>query len=609
MDTKKKDGSGGGGDDGNFWSQRSSTSVNHSLESGYDSVMTSSNTNSSGDFFSTSSSYSTTCSGHLEPINEDYEFGLPPRQRTADLTPTTRNIARINAFHITTPVATSLLTKRSASSAFQMLDTTPLKSRRINKTPSKQQQQHQSPKPTAFRHKLDDDDDDDVFGNENNVNISQLMSPFNRSPRSSVSAEIVPLPPKSFVRHLSERSMQSSSTPINYDNLFKSKGQTVTKATNVEPVANRRIPFPGRRRILRKTNSFSPSKHFQQKFGNSCGKSLVLDLPPISGAIKNPARKLLQFNDDIFEKIIDPIKVDSMEMMDHHHDDDLLSPISRNSFDFCESRRHQLFQTPPKNRVPIEMDLDSPVSSGSAATAYQSPPFKSNNSTYTQTDLQLNADIILDTSPPASQQKNGSPTYNCSSSAAEQKRIVYGTELPRTPPKSQRKQRRFELSGAQAKRKLYAAAATTITIAKKPRKSFEGYEKMDILGRLEHTFPPLNRILNALSDADLVCVSRVSLRWRRLVESNAMASERIQFQRETMSGTKENMVVIGRSLTANQRASLSLKPFGHRLENMGSSMQEDMISSSVRTASPSTRAFLERQKVCRGCFIIFILNI
>lgn len=651
---------GGGGDGGNgtgdFWSQQRRTSAttvsasnSHSFESGYDSAMTTSastasTTNTSGDFFSTSSSYST-FSGHLEPINEDYEFGPPPQpfRQKVELTPTTRNIARINAFHITTPGTSS--SKRAASTALQMVDVTPMKSRRLN-TPSKQQ----SPKSiTPFRHKLDENGDNDI---ENHVNLSQLLSPFDGSPRSSssITAAVVPLAgKKSFVRHLSERSMQSSSTPINYDNLFRAKGQTVTKASNVEnnvtaaAAANatstdRIVPFAERHKMFRKTYSFSPSKHFQKKFANKSGeKSLVLDLPPISRGAgdngpRNPARKLLQFNDDTFEQIVVPNtsinrKTETMEL----HEDDadaaaaVLSPISlynNNNHEFSSN----IFQTPPKNKVPISMELDSPVSTHEeSSAAYQSPIFKTNNSTCSQWDLHLNADIVLDITPPASQHfatrstpmktQSSSTNNNHRSPSKEQKRIVYGAELPRTPPKSQRKQRRNEQQQqhgsvrltAPAKRKLYSQT-------RKQRKSFEGYEKMDILGRLENTVPPLHNILKELSDKDLLSVICVSRRWRRLVESNALASQRIQLKRQTMSGTKENSLVVinfrpqhnqlqrSMSLRPNRIAS-STKPFGNRMENIGGSMPESssvvataMESSELRQ-SPGTRAYLERQKV------------
>lgn len=529
---------------------------------------------------------------YLEPIIEDIEIGQFVQSTAAALTPTTRNIAKINAFHITTPSSPSPV-KRIASSP---LTHYPLKTMRLNTTtPHKPKDATTSDgnitstasgrklwpqRREPLRSKLNVDDDNLISMDENSIDI-QAPNSVECSPIIGLRSAGGGLPiagvlqenkKRKFSRNASEHTLQSS-TPINFDKLNEAKGNTITRGSNVE----RPRSFAARNNVLRKTITFSPSKHFQSVYGQKpAATSIVSDLPVLSTHSLNPARKLLDFNEDKFDTLLEPAKkylqrqnafetnTDYLNMSPVRHtitsaqylNDSINIAGKIDGFDEEKTAPEFLDMsiTPPKCDP---MDLCSPIDNSccvlpspvqeESATKYLLKNYSSTDSSR-QFDLLLHSDIVPESPPPSQnrstdivddtqktpkKQSYGFSVFN-STPRHEQNRILY-PKLQKTPPRNQRILKRLSSNQSfqTAKRKLCPQSTS--------KRSFEGYEKLDILGQLEDKLPAIDSVFKGLSSQDLANITKVSKRWRRIVHSSGKANKRLQHYRRNQSVTKENV--------------------------------------------------------------------
>lgn len=583
-------------------------------DSGYTSYA---NFTSSGSFNSLSStSYH---QSSLEPIMEGIET-QSFTGKTPELTPTTKNIKKILAFHITTPKSPSPV-KRTAS--MRSIDTTPAKSRKLtlsnstNVTPHKPKSVTKH-RPDSFMHKLDDFKDDD---SENCLNFSEKIefSPIIGSLSTTQQNN-----QRMLQRNNSGDFMQAS-TPINWETINRFKGNTVAKTSNVKSKEAKL-----KTHSLRKTQSFSPSKHFKAKYGYSQGsvvKNVVLKLPTTqispyfqqnipddtttttaSNQITNPARKLLNFNCETFESILQPKKPTISRQNAISSDVEL----SDTSLPVNIGRKNVLLS--PPNSQNVEMDICEEMILDQNHTledrSIQDTKYQSNCSINNSknVDLHLNVPIVPE-SPPTAAHRYEIRTpkkilRTCSlydsSPRREQNNILYSNSyLPCTPPKSQSKIRLLKRNAntplkceSQAKRKLYET------------KKMCGYEKMDIIGRLEHVKPALDIIFKNVSNKDLINVSLVSRRWRRIIESHVCVSGRMARYSRKCKVYKENLEPIIGAIGTKQQIkrttqAVQRKPFSRCNSIIKTTSPDRQISPET---SPSNRAFHDHQKVIEFIF-------
>lgn len=549
---------------------------------------------------------------HLEPIVEDIQSGQFAQSSAAELTPTTRNIAKINSFHITTPSSPAPV-KRIASSPLRHIGNTPLKTMRLNTTtPHKPKdatasdgnitstlsgrklwQQCREP----LRSKLNVDDDN-VFSMDENSNGEHPLL---------------------------------SSTPNNFNKLNKAKGNTITRGSNVE----RSRSFASRNKVLRKTISFSPSKHFQSVYERKpTATNIVSDLPAISTHSPNPARKLLDFNEDKFDKLTQPAQKILQRQYAFDTDTDYLnmSPARHTitsaqylneAFDIAD--KYDLFEaektppefpnmsmTPPKCDAmdicsPTDCVIPPPLHEDTAAQ-YMLKNCSSNTDSSRQIDLLLHSDIVPESPPPSQNRSNGivddmqrtPKKQSCgfsvfnSTPRQEQNCILY-PKLQRTPPRNQRLLKRLSsnqgIQRAPVKRKLYRQASS----------SFIGSEKIDILGHLEDNLPAVDLVLAALSSQDLANLTRVSKRCFRIVHSNVSANKRVENYLRNQYGAKEN---VGCTTNTNKKIKVVRPPF----TRCNSSRQILISSTKLPANSPKLSPKNENEKFLKDIKVSKIVS-
>lgn len=226
----------------------------------------------------------------LEPITEDNEDKsvIEP----TDLTPTTRNIRNIQDFHITTPKC--LTPSKRINTNYILSDCTPEKIRRIeqtfNETPKKSEsiQKHHRQRLNYDTATSSSDIDFDIADIENDVTFSPVTNQL-KSNNSFIENQH-----RQFERKLSENSIQSS-TPINFHTLTK-QNRTVAKTK----FSSKLDASLAKLKKFRKTQSFSPSKYIK----NSIDYNVKSKYDNVVSALPNPAKKLLDFSPQIFEKIV-----------------------------------------------------------------------------------------------------------------------------------------------------------------------------------------------------------------------------------------------------------------------------------------------------------------
>lgn len=234
----------------------------------------------------------------LEPITEDNED--KSFNELSGITPTTKNIHRINAFHITTPKCLTP-SKRLNETGAPLTDCTPEKIRKIaqnaNETPRKGDSASKNHRQRLFCDRSSTtssfDGNYDLEDIENDSFVDRMVcSPMNPSKSNSM----IENQHRKFERKLSANSIQSS-TPKNFDLITKHDTKTVAK-TKFSSNLTRSLT---KAKQFKKTQSFSPSKCASSSYANSVKHKLfndiVLELP-------NPAQKLLDFCPTIFEKIV-----------------------------------------------------------------------------------------------------------------------------------------------------------------------------------------------------------------------------------------------------------------------------------------------------------------
>lgn len=516
---------------------------------------------------------------HLEPILEGMES--PPAY---ELTPTTRlQLDRLNSFHITTPA--SPLKKRAATTPLQTIeDASNHKSRRLsplkdspNVTPRKQMSVPLQPRQHSFRDTLDS-------SSENNEN--QPSGSSFHSDRMEFSP-IVGQRPITFERKRSEHTLQSS-TPIDATfRLNRAKGFTGKK---VAPAVN------AGSRALRKTQSFSPSKHFQTKYSKDTGRvsNVVLGLPspkqlrsPLSSGLSvNPARKLLDFDCSSFDLLMKSKETKPVR------------PVLRRQAPVLPDMELELLD------LSLTASKSEDFSSTSATTPVSSPTSNRSILSHPSMDILLNSAIIPEptsfTPLVCHQQQLQTPkksTQNsiCISPARREANNIIYANLPCTPPKSASK-RLFKRTSSSSASKIRRSPVKRKLYDAKKHASLAGMSRVDMLGRLEGLRPATDLIFRLLSTADLVNCRQVSQRWCRIVESDHKALHRVERSARRQEVSKENSEAVSATPVTLPviACAKSRVPFSRCNSVAGSG---HMSSVTPVVVSPKTRAFQENQKV------------
>lgn len=168
--------------------------------------------------------------------------------------------------------------------------------------------------------------------------------------------------------------------------------------------------------------------------------------------------------------------------------------------------------------------------------------------------------------------------------------------LPCTPPKKKQKKtfKRLVSSGNKTpvKRSLYEIKHK-IT----PRACYEGIEKLNILLHLQNTLPALDIILNCMSGSDLLNMSLVSKKWKFLVESNSKTNlKKLKYINST-NLIKENFMAGKYLHCLKHQNSLPLRDLNCISKN-SLDRKRSINEISSPPVSPSKRKFHENQKVC-----------
>lgn len=236
----------------------------------------------------------------LEPITEDIED--KSFNELSGITPTTKNIHRINAFHITTPKCLTPSKRSTTTGGTPLTDCTPEKIRKIAQNANETPRKGESSATKAHRQRLfceksistasSFDGNYDLEDIENDSFVQRMVcSPMNLSNAISENQH------RKFERKSSENSIQSS-TPKNFALITKYDTKTVAK-TKFSSNITRSL---AKAKQFKKTQSFSPSKCASSSIVNQVKHKLFTDIvrefPP------NPAQKLLDFCPTIFEKIV-----------------------------------------------------------------------------------------------------------------------------------------------------------------------------------------------------------------------------------------------------------------------------------------------------------------
>lgn len=601
---------------------------------------------------------------HLEPIVEGIEISNFPQSSAAELTPTTRNIAKINAFHITTP---KWDTSPVHSSPLKQIGNTQQERISINNTSTRttpiklQEGDHTdgilsiSPGRNAWqprrplRPKLNVDEDNVFALGENSTDMPIGIRPDNCG--LLIAGVRQGNNKRKFTRNSSENAFQSS-TPINFDVL---KANTVTKDSNIELPRS----YAARKDIRKGINfilSPSPSKHFQSLYGTKPDLRIVSDLP-------NPACKLLDFGEDKFDTILQPPPEKKLKRQNAIGSPNpsparhttTSAQYTNDSFNIGKIDVFHNEKTPPEflnmSITPPqcdEMDLCSPIDNNCCVLA--TPTQDNTNSRYIiqncsnntdsarQLDLFFHTDIVPE-SPSTSQtlstsivddtqrtpkkQSYGFPVFN-STPQHEQMAILYPT-LQRTPPRnrclkrlgnspnSQRKPIRRKLCAQSLEDSKHIDTVGHLHEKLPVRQSFEGYEKLDIFKHLEDKLPAVDLVLERLSCQDLENVTEVSKRWRDIVNSSAVATRRLKHYRSGQSAGKENRGCLAsvqlRSCdekTKPRRAPL-LRSNSSRL-NLKSSQEPSVCVETWIPSNAQDDAFHERRKVRKiASYFVFVL--
>lgn len=534
------------------------------------------------------------------------ELPSPPPPSAYELTPTTRQqLDRLSAFHITTPA--SPLKKRTATTPLQTIDAASNnKSRRLapftdspNVTPRKPLSAALQPRQHSFRDSLD-------CSTENSENSQPSGGGGGGSSFHSDRMEFSPIVGQrhvTFERKRSEHTLQSS-TPIDANlRMNRIKGNTGKK---LGPAVN------AGSRCLRKTQSFSPSKHFQAKFSKESGRvsNVVLGLPSpkplpsplacgggggvVVGSVHNPARKLLDFDCSSFETLV-------------------------------QCKQSERARPVLQRQAPVVSDMDlelamslttskiENVSAPGATTPVSSPTSNRSILSHPSMDILLNSAIIPEPSsftPVVSHQhllqtpkKQTHSTNCCTTSPArrEANNIIYAHLLPCTPPKSasKRPSKRTTASATKirrspVKRKLYDA---------KLHQFLGGMTRLDMLGRLEGVLPATDLIFRLLSTEDLVNCRQVSRRWCRIVEANGKALHRVERMARRQEVTKENTeMVSGTPVTLPGIACGKTRVPFSRCNSLAGARHGSVTP--VAAVSPKTKAFQDNQKVFVTVFFL-----
>ena len=126
---------------------------------------------------------------------------------------------------------------------------------------------------------------------------------------------------------------------------------------------------------------------------------------------------------------------------------------------------------------------------------------------------------------------------------------------------------------------------------KEHKRSYEGFEKLNILKHLQSEQPAIDKILNYLTDADLVTVVQVSISWQAIVELNRKSNKRLKDYLKQNRFLKENQHVI------EFKSSEARQPFSVCNNLDTTNDRKKSIVEISPPVSPSRRKFRQNQKV------------
>lgn len=546
----------------------------------------------------TATSASISMKRSLEPIAENYELTFRDSSGASmNETPTTRSARQLSEFHIQTPPNDKRMqettptkanyytqalrssqkssTKKKRSLVLSPYKVTPNKRNGNNsRTYSPMHLSFMDKMMSAEKHKrfAQSDDNEDIENSfEMSVNDPSIeLSPIGHQNKSLTMTTTASMNMHDGNRRTLQRhpSGIESSTPIHSHSI---------RRTNTQTVARAQFDTQSARYLLRKTQSFSPAKrsaNILQEISNRAREPLERHDERLeedeSAKELNPARKMLEFSTNQFDKLVTGNKP---AVVPTSFPQIKPSPITPTKL--LKPRRIQTLQRQQRIHNTPSPPIESPVHDEVAQQSIR-------NNVLLRPTKKFKRSISCSSASPD----------NIPSEGAKCETSIYCT-----PRKASR-------------RKPLKRPAPSDNVSVEPpakrKLSYQGVETFDIMTHLQEKggfFPNVvEQILSQLSDIDLHASYQVCSSWSNMIANHELAFERYSRYARQLERHKENLETnrIATSTATRPRPSIDIdesvkrKPFGGR--NVHYSLRPTPPRRSP-PVSPSKRSFYENQKV------------